>query len=241
MQTIATREKGHDPVFQSYESSLCDLLGIQNRLHLQTPHRPRKAPQHQRRGDPCHGVRRVTGGRRAGSAKPLQVHGAEAAKRKDPVAQLPQQLLEGQCSRTFAQRGGQPPDQDHGALIFMSTRDREVSNNPALWGLVRREQPSLGVSLPSCGQFEKYNFIRFEFFPQLSICSFSQWMKSLEPGNSIGTPIKIEDPNQFVPLNTDPTEVVDKRKRVSEKLPHFSHSVHVRRNSNCLHCIQARA
>ncbi len=41
-------------------------------------------------------------------------------------------------------------------------------------------------------------------------------MKSSQPGNNVGTPIKIEDPNQFVPLNTDPTEVQDKRNRVSE-------------------------
>lgn len=41
-------------------------------------------------------------------------------------------------------------------------------------------------------------------------------MKSSQPGNNAGTPIKIEDPNQFVPLNTDPTEVQDKRNRVSE-------------------------
>lgn len=40
-------------------------------------------------------------------------------------------------------------------------------------------------------------------------------MKSSQPGNNVGTPIKIEDPNQFVPLNTDPTEVQDKRNRVS--------------------------
>uniref|UniRef100_A0A669CEG6 Adducin 3 (gamma) b n=1 Tax=Oreochromis niloticus TaxID=8128 RepID=A0A669CEG6_ORENI len=41
----------------------------------------------------------------------------------------------------------------------------------------------------------------------------TMWMKSSQPGNSVGTPIKIEDPNQFVPLNTDPTEVLDKRNR----------------------------
>lgn len=40
-------------------------------------------------------------------------------------------------------------------------------------------------------------------------------MKSSQPGYSVGTPIKIEDPNQFVPLNTDPAEVQDKRNRVS--------------------------
>uniref|UniRef100_A0A7N8YA70 Adducin 3 (gamma) b n=1 Tax=Mastacembelus armatus TaxID=205130 RepID=A0A7N8YA70_9TELE len=43
------------------------------------------------------------------------------------------------------------------------------------------------------------------------------WMKSSQPGNNTGTPIKIEDPNQFVPLNTDPTEVLDKRNRIKEQ------------------------
>uniref|UniRef100_A0A3Q2YGB0 Adducin 3 (gamma) b n=1 Tax=Hippocampus comes TaxID=109280 RepID=A0A3Q2YGB0_HIPCM len=45
----------------------------------------------------------------------------------------------------------------------------------------------------------------------------TMWMKSSEPGKSIGTPIKIEDPNQFVPLNTDPTEVLHKRNRIKEQ------------------------
>ncbi|XP_068423690.1 adducin 3 (gamma) b isoform X1 [Clinocottus analis] len=45
----------------------------------------------------------------------------------------------------------------------------------------------------------------------------TMWMKSSEPGNSIGTPIKIEDPNQFVPLNTNPTEVLDKRNKIKEQ------------------------
>lgn len=37
-------------------------------------------------------------------------------------------------------------------------------------------------------------------------------MKADDPG----TPIRIEDPNQFVPLNTDPTEVLEKRNKVSK-------------------------
>ncbi|XP_077351680.1 gamma-adducin-like isoform X2 [Festucalex cinctus] len=45
----------------------------------------------------------------------------------------------------------------------------------------------------------------------------TMWMKSSEPGKSIGTPIKIEDPNQFVPLNTDPTEALHKRNRIKEQ------------------------
>ncbi|KAM4607821.1 adducin 3 (gamma) b isoform 1-T2 [Polymixia lowei] len=43
------------------------------------------------------------------------------------------------------------------------------------------------------------------------------WMKSSEPGNNSGTPIRIEDPNQFVPLNTNPTEVLDKRNRIRDQ------------------------
>jgi hypothetical protein len=35
---------------------------------------------------------------------------------------------------------------------------------------------------------------------------------------SSGTPIKIEDPNQFVPLNTNPNEVLEKRNKVRQGL-----------------------
>uniref|UniRef100_A0A4W5QGQ7 Adducin 3 (gamma) b n=1 Tax=Hucho hucho TaxID=62062 RepID=A0A4W5QGQ7_9TELE len=41
----------------------------------------------------------------------------------------------------------------------------------------------------------------------------TMWMKSEETSNGTGTPIKIEDPNQFVPLNTNPTDVLEKRNR----------------------------
>ncbi|XP_033966749.1 adducin 3 (gamma) a isoform X3 [Pseudochaenichthys georgianus] len=39
------------------------------------------------------------------------------------------------------------------------------------------------------------------------------WMKAEETG----TPIRIEDPNQFVPLNTDPSEVQQKRNKIREQ------------------------
>uniref|UniRef100_A0A4W5MU00 Adducin 3 (gamma) a n=1 Tax=Hucho hucho TaxID=62062 RepID=A0A4W5MU00_9TELE len=45
----------------------------------------------------------------------------------------------------------------------------------------------------------------------------TMWMKSEEGGNSSGTPIRIEDPNQFVPMNTDPSEVLEKRNRIREQ------------------------
>ena len=46
-------------------------------------------------------------------------------------------------------------------------------------------------------------------------------MQSSEPGTNRGTPIKIEDLNQFVPLNTNPTDVLDKRNRVSWTIHNF--------------------
>ncbi|XP_077426574.1 adducin 3 (gamma) a isoform X1 [Vanacampus margaritifer] len=39
------------------------------------------------------------------------------------------------------------------------------------------------------------------------------WMKAEETG----TPIRIEDPNQFVPLNTDPKDVLQKRNKIREQ------------------------
>ncbi|XP_005158730.2 adducin 3 (gamma) b isoform X1 [Danio rerio] len=43
------------------------------------------------------------------------------------------------------------------------------------------------------------------------------WLKSEESGSCKDTPIKIEDPNQFVPLNTNPTEVLEKRNKIREQ------------------------
>ncbi|XP_027707386.1 gamma-adducin isoform X2 [Vombatus ursinus] len=44
------------------------------------------------------------------------------------------------------------------------------------------------------------------------------WMKAEDSSKvSGGTPIKIEDPNQFVPLNTNPSEVLEKRNKIREQ------------------------
>ncbi|KAL6461939.1 hypothetical protein MHYP_G00300840 [Metynnis hypsauchen] len=45
----------------------------------------------------------------------------------------------------------------------------------------------------------------------------TMWMKSEDGSSSSGTPIRIEDPNQFVPLNTNPSEVLEKRNRIREQ------------------------
>ncbi|XP_076841295.1 adducin 3 (gamma) a [Brachyhypopomus gauderio] len=43
----------------------------------------------------------------------------------------------------------------------------------------------------------------------------TMWMRSEDTSTS--TPIRIEDPNQFVPLNTNPTEVLQKRNKIREQ------------------------
>uniref|UniRef100_A0A8D0GJU0 Adducin 3 n=1 Tax=Sphenodon punctatus TaxID=8508 RepID=A0A8D0GJU0_SPHPU len=44
------------------------------------------------------------------------------------------------------------------------------------------------------------------------------WMKAEDSAKvSGGTPIKIEDPNQFVPLNTNPSDVLEKRNKIREQ------------------------
>ncbi|XP_039550578.1 adducin 3 (gamma) a isoform X2 [Pimephales promelas] len=45
----------------------------------------------------------------------------------------------------------------------------------------------------------------------------TMWMKSDDGGNASGTPIRIEDPNQFVPMNTNPSEVLQKRNKIREQ------------------------
>uniref|UniRef100_A0ABI7W0U1 Class II aldolase/adducin N-terminal domain-containing protein n=1 Tax=Felis catus TaxID=9685 RepID=A0ABI7W0U1_FELCA len=44
------------------------------------------------------------------------------------------------------------------------------------------------------------------------------WLRAEDSSKvSSGTPIKIEDPNQFVPLNTNPNEVLEKRNKIREQ------------------------
>ncbi|XP_048464713.1 gamma-adducin-like [Rhincodon typus] len=53
------------------------------------------------------------------------------------------------------------------------------------------------------------------YLPPLTVCN---WKKTDNTSKqSSGTPIKIEDPNQFVPLNTDPREVHDRRNKIREQ------------------------
>ncbi|XP_036380669.1 adducin 3 (gamma) a isoform X1 [Megalops cyprinoides] len=62
------------------------------------------------------------------------------------------------------------------------------------------------VSVPGAGQAEDSH-----------TRTKTMWMKSEDASNGSGTPIRIEDPNQFVPLNTNPTEVLEKRNKIREQ------------------------
>ncbi|XP_072546279.1 adducin 3 (gamma) b isoform X1 [Salminus brasiliensis] len=47
--------------------------------------------------------------------------------------------------------------------------------------------------------------------------SYTKIQDNMWTGGCKGTPIRIENPNQFVPLNTDPAEVVQKRNKIREQ------------------------
>ncbi|XP_075907444.1 gamma-adducin-like isoform X1 [Nelusetta ayraudi] len=58
-----------------------------------------------------------------------------------------------------------------------------------------------------------YTKVNLEVTEQHYNSRTTTWMKAEETG----TPIRIEDPNQFVPLNTDPSEVLLKRNKIREQ------------------------
>nr|XP_061794407.1 gamma-adducin-like [Nerophis lumbriciformis] len=83
--------------------------------------------------------------------------------------------------------------------------------------MAQRQQRERTRWLTSPNSYLRVNVPEHSLSGDVSPRTKTMWMKSSEPGKSIGTPIKIEDPNQFVPLNTDPTEVLHKRNRIKEQ------------------------
>jgi len=64
-------------------------------------------------------------------------------------------------------------------------------------------------------------------------------MKSEDSGSCKDTPIRIEDPNQFVPLNTNPSEVLEKRNRVSENWERKKIQTEQTVSTDCVHYTKA--
>lgn len=83
--------------------------------------------------------------------------------------------------------------------------------------MVQKQQRERTRWLTSPNSYLRVNVPEQSPYGDVSPRTKTLWMRSAEPGNSSGTPIKIEDPNQFVPLNTDPTDVMNKRNRIREQ------------------------
>lgn len=95
--------------------------------------------------------------------------------------------------------------------------DSELGLRSPFKFMVQKQQRERTRWLNSPNSYLRVNVPEQSLSGDVSPRTKTMWMKSSEPGNSVGTPIKIEDPNQFVPLNTDPTEVLDKRNRIKEQ------------------------
>ncbi|KAM6922763.1 adducin 3 (gamma) b isoform 1-T2 [Lycodopsis pacificus] len=99
----------------------------------------------------------------------------------------------------------------------VSPEDSEMGLRSPLKFMAQKQQRERTRWLNSPNSYLRVNVPEHSPSGDVSPRTKTMWMKSSEPGNNIGTPIKIEDPNQFVPLNTNPTEVLDKRNRIKEQ------------------------
>ncbi|XP_060920481.1 adducin 3 (gamma) a isoform X1 [Labrus mixtus] len=92
---------------------------------------------------------------------------------------------------------------------FMFEEDAEATRLPFKF-LQQRQQREKTRWLNSPNSYTKVNV---EGGEERYNSRTTTWMKADETG----TPIRIEDPNQFVPLNTDPNEVQQKRMKIREQ------------------------
>ncbi|KAF3708141.1 Gamma-adducin Adducin-like protein 70 [Channa argus] len=97
------------------------------------------------------------------------------------------------------------------------SEDSELSLRSPFKFMVQKQQRERTRWLNSPNSYLRVNVPEHSPSGDVSPRTKTMWMKSSQPGSSVGTPIKIEDPNQFVPLNTNPTEVLDKRNRIKEQ------------------------
>lgn len=90
---------------------LFPAAGLQDRSRLQAPYHAREAEAQERRGDPRHGHSLYVWGGRGRHTAALQVPAAAAAEGEDALAQLAQQLHQGQRG---GQRGTLQQPDNHG-------------------------------------------------------------------------------------------------------------------------------
>ncbi|XP_069467865.1 gamma-adducin isoform X2 [Ambystoma mexicanum] len=84
--------------------------------------------------------------------------------------------------------------------------------------LAQKQQREKTRWLNSPNTYMKVNVPEESFNGETSPRTKITWMKTDDSDKTCsGTPIKIDDPNQFVPLNTNPTDVLEKRNKIREQ------------------------
>ncbi|KFP26275.1 Gamma-adducin [Colius striatus] len=102
-------------------------------------------------------------------------------------------------------------------VTAFSFEDDSVPLSPLKF-LAQRQQREKTRWLNSPNTYLKVNVPEESWNGETSPRTKITWMKADESSKtSGGTPIKIEDPNQFVPLNTNPSEVLEKRNKIREQ------------------------
>ncbi|XP_069045313.1 adducin 3 (gamma) a isoform X1 [Lepisosteus oculatus] len=99
---------------------------------------------------------------------------------------------------------------------FMFDDDDAMLRSPFKY-LAQRQQREKTRWLNSPNTYMKVNVPEASQNGESSPRTKTTWMKAEDSANSSGTPIKIEDPNQFVPMNTNPSEVLAKRNKIREQ------------------------
>ncbi|XP_064370273.1 gamma-adducin isoform X2 [Dromaius novaehollandiae] len=102
-------------------------------------------------------------------------------------------------------------------VTAFSFEDDAVPLSPLKF-LAQRQQREKTRWLNSPNTYLKVNVPEESWNGEASPRTKITWMKADDSSKtSGGTPIKIEDPNQFVPLNTNPNEVLEKRNKIREQ------------------------
>ncbi|XP_065409662.1 gamma-adducin isoform X4 [Chrysemys picta bellii] len=102
-------------------------------------------------------------------------------------------------------------------VTAFSFEDDTVPLSPLKF-LAQRQQREKTRWLNSPNTYLKVNVPEESWNGETSPRTKITWMKAEDSSKiSGGTPIKIEDPNQFVPLNTNPSDVLEKRNKIREQ------------------------
>ncbi|XP_061083463.1 gamma-adducin-like isoform X1 [Conger conger] len=102
-------------------------------------------------------------------------------------------------------------------VTAFTLEDEEAAPRSPFKFLAQRQQREKTLWLNSPNSYTKVNVPEPSHNGEASPRTKTTWMKAEDLGVTSGTPIRIEDPNQFVPLNTNPSEVLERRNRIREQ------------------------